>query len=139
MPVYSFKIISQYDLVSPLSLTVYEKCRENNIAKEECNKIDLCLVEALNNAIKHSYRGEENKVVELEVTLECSFIKLVITDYGISRSNLDRATLNFDPSDFENLPEDGMGLYIIESLMDETIYTSDGKRNVFTLIKNFKK
>ena len=101
-------------------------------------KIDLCLVEALNNAIKHSYKGNGNEIVELEVFIENGIVKLVITDYGISRKNLDKATLDFDPSDIENLPEDGMGLFIIESLMDETNYISDGKKNVFTLIKNFR-
>ena len=39
----------------------------------------------------------------------------------------------FDPTDVANLPEGGMGLHLIHSVMDEVRYHSEGGRNALTM------
>ena len=58
-----------------------------------------------------------------------------LTDYGESRKNVGKPVLEFDPDDIDSLPEGGMGLFIIEQLMDENFYTVKGNKNIFTLVK----
>jgi serine/threonine-protein kinase RsbW len=43
--------------------------------------------------------------------------------------------LDFDPQDMDNLPEGGMGWFLINSMMDEVHYLSDQGRNVLSLHK----
>ncbi|NLT52167.1 MAG: ATP-binding protein [Ignavibacteria bacterium] len=136
---YQYKIKSSFDLVGSLSEEIYEKCRLHDIDTENCNKIDICVIEALNNVIKHSYNSLSENELSVLLDIDLEKVKLDISDNGIPRSNLGKARLDFDPEDISNLPEGGMGLFIIENLMDETYYISDGKTNVFTLIKYFRK
>ena len=58
-----------------------------------------------------------------------------LTDYCESRKNLNKPVLEFDPNDIDGLPEGGMGLFIIEQLMDNNQYTVEGNKNTFTLVK----
>jgi len=97
------------------------------------------VIEALNNVIKHSYKSLPENELSVLLCIDLEKVKLDISDFGIPRTNLGKACLDFDPEDITNLPEGGMGLFIIENLMDETYYISDGKTNVFTLIKYFRK
>ncbi|MCZ7603337.1 MAG: hypothetical protein M5R37_10725 [Melioribacteraceae bacterium] len=45
--------------------------------------------------------------------------------------------MEYDPEDIENLPEGGMGLYIIDQLMDEISYKVLDGVNIFSMKKKF--
>jgi len=99
--------------------------------------IEICVNEALNNIIKHAYLGKPDNLIEIQATCNKSEIKIKIIDTGICRTNFERPKLNFNPSNIDNLPEGGMGLYIIDKLMDNTDYQIEGNKNIFTLTKKF--
>jgi serine/threonine-protein kinase RsbW len=58
-----------------------------------------------------------------------------IIDSGISRDSFVIKDLDYDPNDIDNLPESGMGLYLIKQLMDDLDYYSINGKNYFTLRK----
>ncbi len=106
-----------------------------SIEKSIRDKVELCLAEALNNIIRHSYKNNPENLVNIKVEKEGNEIKVILVDYGIPRPADIKPSLCFDPEDIENLPEGGFGLFLIDSLMDENIYkTVDGK-NVLLLKK----
>lgn len=45
--------------------------------------------------------------------------------------------LDFDPNDISTIPDNGRGLYIIQSVMDELSYDSYPDKNVLTIKKAF--
>ncbi len=135
MPEKKISIDSKFELINPLNKEIMLFCLENNIPDSEYGNIEICLTEALNNVIEHSYKEKEGEVIEVIVLIENNMLELQINDYGISRTNLDTPKLEFDPDDIQNLPEGGMGLFIISKLMDEIEYKISGNKNIFLMRK----
>src|SRR5690348_17324633 len=73
--------------------------------------------EAFNNAAIHSYRDRPVGDVEIEVDVKGDGITIRIADYGKS---FDLARVA-EP-DLDSLPESGLGIFIIQSFMDEVTY-----------------
>lgn len=134
-----YTIPSKYEHVTRVSDKINNFMTSNNIAKEVADDFEICLLEALNNIIKHSYLGSEDYKIDISVTISDDKIEVELQDTGNPKTNTGKAKLDFDPDDIENLPEGGMGLYIIENLMDETHYFSENNLNTYRLIKFYHK
>lgn len=132
----SFTINSAFQNVSSVCFITKTFCEENYLPEEHIKEIELSLAEALNNIIRHSYKGDESKKIDITMSIENNKLTISLSDYGESRKNLNKPVLEFDPNDIDSLPEGGMGLFIIEQLMDENFYDAGGNKNTFTLVKN---
>ncbi|GBD90455.1 serine-protein kinase RsbW [bacterium BMS3Abin04] len=106
-----------------------------NIPNAISNEIELSVAEAVNNIIRHAYKGNTSELIEVEVKKNNNYVEIVFTDSGIPRENLEKPKLNFDPNDIENLPEGGFGLYLIDTIMDENDYYSQSGKNILRLKK----
>lgn len=60
-----------------------------------------------------------------------------ISDTGKPMSLYIPGFLDFDPNDISTIPDNGRGLYIIQSVMDELSYDSYPDKNVLTMKKTF--
>lgn len=88
--------------------------------------------EAFNNIAIHGYAetsGEVTPEIEIEIELEPERVLLRIFDHGRSFDPLEVP----DP-ELDDLPERGMGLFIIRSFVDTVVYTP-GTPNVLELSK----
>jgi serine/threonine-protein kinase RsbW len=130
-------IISDYAAVPEISRAIRGFLSDQNVEDHLCNAVEICLVEALNNIIKHAYLGDHTKQIDINVRKDNEFLELRMIDEGKPRDSLVINELNFDPEDIENLPEGGMGLFIIKQLMDEMDYYTVNGKNYFTLKKWF--
>jgi serine/threonine-protein kinase RsbW len=88
--------------------------------------------EAFNNAAQHGYRGREVGDVEIEIELAAQAITIRLYDFGNSYD-----WKSVPAPDLEQLPESGMGLFIIRSFMDEVDYRA-GAPNVLSMTKRVK-
>lgn len=98
--------------------------------------VELCVVEAVNNAIIHAYQGQSGSEVAVEIIATAEKMIFKIMDSGTAMP--DRPVpreLAFDPDDWRTLPEGGMGLFLIHSIMDQVAYTSSASGNVLTMEK----
>ena len=90
--------------------------------------------EAFNNAAVHSYRGRDRGDVEIEIELAPgAAITIRLIDYGTS--------FDFDDvpvPDLDELPESGLGVYIIRSFMDVVTYRP-GAPNVLSMTKSLRR
>ncbi|MGZ8216234.1 ATP-binding protein [Methylomagnum sp.] len=106
---------------------------------EECSAIELAVVEAVNNAIEHAYgEAEEGKItVSYSLSEDGAVIEIIDRGRGMASHLLaDKGNpLEFDPEDIDNLPERGMGIWLIRSCMDSAAYHSGGDCNRWTLTK----
>ena len=131
-----FSINSEYKNVNSVCFIVKTFCEDHFVEDKKIREIELSLAEALNNIIKHAYKGNANNSINVSLDISGKRFEVVLEDFGIPRENIGEPTLNFDPSDIESLPEGGMGLFIINHLMDENKYERIGNKNIFTLVKN---
>lgn len=136
MEIKAFTVNSEYKNVSSVCFILKTFCEEHNVPEEKIREIELSLAEALNNIIKHAYKSVETNKIDIQFKYNDEKLEISLTDFGEPRENLNKPVLEFDPSDVNSLPEGGMGLFIIEQLMDENIYSRIGNKNVFTLVKN---
>jgi serine/threonine-protein kinase RsbW len=128
---------SKFSKVVATSKLVRQYCTEKNIPKDDCDEIEICVVEALNNIIEHSYGRIESHQIKIELIFEKLYLQIKITDKGNRRKNFEKAELKINPSDIQSLPERGMGLFIIEKLMDKTSYETQNDSNTFTMTKYY--
>jgi len=102
------------------------------LAPRACAHVELAVAEAVNNVVRHAYHGEAGHPVELVFTLEQGRFTIEVTDEGTAMPPRPAPVFDFDPADIASLPEGGMGLYLIHSVMDEVEYRSrDGRNSLF--------
>lgn len=115
-------------------------CKMATPRRDEAGSPDLCheefeaqtvsaFGEAFNNIAIHGYRGGPPGDVDIEIESDEDGIVIRLMDTG---SSFDPASIDNPPID--DLPESGMGLFIIKSFMDEVDY-SPGSPNVLRLAK----
>jgi anti-sigma regulatory factor (Ser/Thr protein kinase) len=85
--------------------------------------------EAYNNIVLHGYAGRAAGPVQMRIENCQECMRIVLKDTGQS----------FDPTqasppDLETLPESGIGIFVMQSMVDEVSYTA-GSPNVLTLVK----
>jgi len=129
------KISSDYEEVVKVNDAVNDFLIKQGIEELIRNAFDICLTEALNNVIKHAYKEEKGKSIQVKVIKDENLVEVNIIDEGLPRTNLEIKKLDYDPNDLESLPESGMGLFIIQQLMDELDYFSINGKNYFVLKK----
>lgn len=135
MKEFEIKILSDYDKVSKVNSEVRSILEDEGIEPHILNAFEICIMESINNVIKHAYKGENNKSILVKLRTDKKLIELEIIDEGTPRTKFEIPDLDFDPKDINNLPESGMGLYIIKQLMDELKYESRNGKNHFILRK----
>ena len=105
-------------------------CGREAPVDEFMNHVLSAVGEAFNNIAFHCYRDRSSDIARVRMTMDSTAVHLRIEDYGRS----------FDPlstclPDLDALPESGLGIYIMRSLMDEVTYQA-GCPNVLNLSKN---
>lgn len=132
-----FTVDSNLEDVALIGTSINRLCTIMNLSDVEAYNIELCVVEAANNCVKHAYDFQSGSEVEVIFTNFNGEIKIEICDRGKAmQKKAETPKLEFDPKDIDSLPESGMGLYIISEVMDKMDYkTYDGK-NVLTMSKN---
>jgi anti-sigma regulatory factor (Ser/Thr protein kinase) len=91
---------------------------------------ELALVEACNNAIKHSTASGRRRPVVVEVLCNGNEIELRVTDHTPGFEWPHKAVLPDSES------ESGRGVYLITSLMDHTNYLRSRGENILIMRKN---
>jgi serine/threonine-protein kinase RsbW len=131
----AFLIDSKLKNVSLAGVALRGICSYLSLSEIDTYYLELSVVEAVNNAIKHAYDGQEGHVVEVTITYSTDEITLKISDTGRKMSLYSPGSLDFNPDDLPTLPEHGLGLYIINSVMDEVHYDSEDEKNTLTMRK----
>ncbi len=131
----TFLIDSKLENVSLAGVAVRGICNYLSLSEIDTYYLELCVVEAVNNAIKHAYDYEDGHAVEVNIAYSNREVTFNISDTGRKMDLYGPRRLDFDPDDLSMLPEHGMGLYIINSVIDEVTYLSDAGKNTLTMRK----
>jgi serine/threonine-protein kinase RsbW len=102
--------------------------------KQDVADIRLAVDEAYTNIIKHAYKNDEHKSVDIELGYDSNKFWISLLDTGDA----------FDPSNYsepdvrkkiKEKKRGGVGVYLIKKLMDEVKYYTDGPVNEIRMIK----
>lgn len=137
---FTLEIESRFDAVPLLGQVVYLLCTAAGFAPVEGSMVEVCVVEAINNSIKHAYQGDPTHRVELEVDLLPNQLVVDVLDSGIAadaaRMHADHShALEVLPECVEDISESGRGLAVIQEVMDSFEYTPGIERNRMRMIK----
>jgi len=136
-----FVIDSDIENVSLLGMSINKICSSASFSEIDCFNIELCVVEAVTNSIKHAHHGEAGNEVKVVLTLTPKDITLDVYDTGVPMDPkmLDEARLIWpeeeDSADPDGIAEGGRGLGIMKEIMDGAIYRSEKGGNRLTLKK----
>lgn len=132
-------IDSRLDHVHMVGYAVHGICSQLGLGDIVVYQIELAVVEAVNNAIKHAYGSVAGHPVEIVISVNEKRIQFEICDEGKALYFLQKKTdLDFDPRNKTSLPEGGMGLHIMEQVMDDVTYFVRDGRNCLVLCKRLK-
>lgn len=82
----------------------------------EVDEVKLAVSEAVTNAIVHGYRGDAQRMVRLEATIEDGALEIVVGDDGRGIEDVELARQAAVTSDPERM---GLGFSFMEAHMDE--------------------
>lgn len=130
-------IISDVRLVG---LSVNKLCVSHGLAELDAFQLELCVVEAVTNAIEHAHQGDPKREVKVTLTLHDDRVEIDVWDKGRTANanlleKLNRSTLEHVSEDMENLSLGGRGLAIIKEIMDTVSYRSSALGNCLTMVK----
>jgi serine/threonine-protein kinase RsbW len=107
---------------------------ECGFSVEETDEIRLAVDEAYTNIIKHAYQFDETQLVTIKVICDGDGFQIVISDHG----------RRYDPETYQepNIEEriklrkrGGVGVYLIQKLMDRVEYRQNGSLNEIVMTK----
>jgi serine/threonine-protein kinase RsbW len=119
--------------VSVIRLAVSGLATRLGFTYDEIEDLKIATGEAVTNVVHHAYVGEEGEVV-MGCALFENKIEIMVADYGTS-FNFEEIKTKIGPyKEDENvamLREGGLGLYLMDTLMDEVKLNNEGGVTVF--------
>ncbi|UXV38381.1 anti-sigma B factor RsbW [Staphylococcus simulans] len=140
--VIEMKLPAQAEYVSLIRLTLSGVFSRAGASYEDIEDAKIAVSEAVTNAVKHAYKEEEiDPSIYLCFEIYDDKIRVVISDQGKSFDYEEKKKELGPYSENENidfLREGGLGLFLIESLMDEFKVNKDNGVTI-SMIKYIKK
>jgi serine/threonine-protein kinase RsbW len=94
------------------------------MTSREVYDLELVVDEALTNVIEHAYEGRPDRPVELSVTLDADSLAIAIVHDGQAFDPAGRSEVDLK-AHIAARRVGGLGLYLINKLMDEVAYGTD--------------
>lgn len=131
-------IASRLEHVYLIGLSLRGICQGLPFTKNEVDALELAVCEAANNAIKHAYEGRADRLVRVSVAVDGTGLVICVTDQG--KPIGDRSKLGNElplAQSIDELPEGGMGLYLIRNAADSVGYKAGDTGNTLVIRKAF--
>ncbi|GIN86569.1 serine-protein kinase RsbW [Heyndrickxia sporothermodurans] len=116
------KIPAKPEYISVIRLTLSGIASRMGFAYEKIEDLKIATSEAITNAIQHAYKERTSGEIIIGFGIFHDRLEVMVGDKGKS-FDLEKAKHEIGPytenKDIEFLREGGLGLYLIESLMDE--------------------
>ncbi|WP_102349570.1 anti-sigma B factor RsbW [Bacillus sp. Marseille-P3661] len=136
------KIPAKSEYVGVIRLTVSGIASRMGFTYDEIEDIKVAISEATTNAIQHAYHESEEGEVVLGFVVHHARLEIIVADNGKS-FNLNDISHNNGPYDratpIENMREGGLGLYLIETLMDDVSFNNQAGGVVLVMTKHLSR
>lgn len=136
MDYIEIKVPAKPDYVGVIRLTLSGIVNRMGYTYEEIEDMKIAVSEAATNAVQHAYTMEEGGEVIVGFGIYQDKLEIMVADSGKSFNFLEiKNTLQpyTESSTVEQLSEGGLGLYLIETLMDEVRVLNHSGVTVFMM------
>ncbi len=132
---YSISVQASTEHLAEVRNFVAKHAAEFGFAQQDVEDIRLAVDEAYTNIIKHAYKNDEHKSVDIKLGYNSKQFWISLLDTGDA----------FDPSDYskpdvrqkiKEKKRGGVGVYLIRKLMDSVEYQTKGSVNEIRMTKN---
>ena len=126
-----FRVPSDPKILKIIRAGIAHLCELVGFGQDESKSIMLAVDEACSNIIKHTYAGVFDRPIIVSCSMLDNGVKIELRDFGkkVNRRKLKSREL-------DDLRPGGLGVHLIQSVMDEVIYDEKVKPgNRLTLIK----
>jgi len=114
---------SELKTLNEVEKLIDEIISEFKISSELYGKVQVAIIEAVNNAILHGNKLNSSKKVTLNYKIESDLLKFVITDEG---TGFDYENIP-DPTLPENIEKShGRGIFLMKHLCDKIAFNNNG-------------
>ena len=110
-------------------------CETTGISSQIAYAVNLSIDEILTNTISYGYDDDEQHRIDLTLRVEGETLVVVVVDDGRPFDS----SLAQEPDVNATLEEralGGLGLFLVQQMMDDVAYQRSGDRNVITLTKS---
>ena len=130
-PTYTMRIDSRLENVCLVARSARVICAGAGFDDGTGCAIELCVVEAVNNAIEHAYAREPGHVVEVALAFAAAAVRVEVRDRG---RRMDWPAARARADDYApDLAERGRGIVIMRSLMQDVSYRTVDGCNVLSM------
>ena len=118
---YEWSIASDVASIDPVVSELVSLCRNAGFAGRQCRlNVPVAITEALSNAVMRGNCNEKSRCVRVTARINATGLVVDVTDEG---KGFDPGAVCYGPDDYNWLErEDGRGLFLMRSLMDEVQY-----------------
>ncbi len=136
----TLRLDSRLENVALAGVSVRAMAGEVGFAQEECELLELCVVEALTNVIQHAYQGAAGHPVTLHLAVTGEELEMRVHDEGRPMPDglLERPEPE-EPTSVEQLTEDGRGLFLMRQIADRIGYHHGPEGNTLTLARRLRR
>ena len=127
---------ARYEHIASACDFIAEAAVQAGFNEDAVFQIQLACDEACTNIIEHAYRERQGEIEIAHTILEGQFV-ITIRDQGhaFDPTIVPNPQLSLDADDIEQLKVGGLGLHFMRRLMDEVIFSFEGKDNTLTMRK----
>ena len=131
---YSISVQASTEHLAEVRNFVAKHAAEFGFKKQDVADIRLAVDEAYTNIIKHAYKNDEKKSVDIELGYNSSefWISLLDTGDAFDPSNYSRPDVR---QKIKEKKRGGVGVYLIRKLMDDVEYHTEGSVNEIRMTK----
>lgn len=124
---------NQIGEIERVQAVVEDLARDWNIAERATFAIKLSLEEVLSNIINYAFQDQEEHEILVKIRApDQSVVDVEVQDDGRPFDPLSAPPPVLDQP-IEERPIGGLGIHLVQSLMDEVHYRHEGARNVLTM------
>jgi anti-sigma regulatory factor (Ser/Thr protein kinase) len=121
--------------IERLSKAVAEFGKKNNLSSEVIYDVRLALEEVVSNIINYGFEDNYEHQISIEMNLQGEILTMKIKDDGKPFNPLEVKNTNLEKP-LDERETGGMGIYIVQQLMDELRYSREKDNNILFLRKH---
>ena len=127
-------VATKLDEMDRLASAVEDFGRDDDWPDDLTFQVNLALEELWVNVMNHGHTGGFHEV-EIELTSEVEAVTIEITDDGIPFDPLHDAPKPSVDAPLDDRPVGGLGINLVQTMMDELEYKREEGKNRLTLVK----
>ncbi len=130
----SLKLNSSTESLQAIRAFVSDNAKTAGFGEDDIYKLELAVDEACTNIIKHAYKNDLSKFMDIHLSSDDNKFIISIEDSGIEF----RESEYHEPVLAESLKlrkRGGLGIHLIKSFMDEVEFKRTGNKNILKMTK----